>query len=455
MKQIWNPILPLHDYIHGVEAHVFGGRIYLFGARDKEGAASYSMLDYVLYSAPVHDLADWRKEGVIFSAKQDPMYDKDRCYLYAPDVVCGNDGKYYLYYCLQGRCMAASSPGVISVAVSETPNGKYTYLGTVRQRNGMVYEGNHVSDPAVINDDGVIRLYIGSSRFSDKDIKPITFTLAPDMLTISSEVRTIYPDSAEHPFYEAGSIRKINGRYCYLYSSSQNHELCYAVSDDPDRNFEYRGVVISNGDIGYKGRSETKRLAMTGANHGSIEKIAGDWYVFYQRNTHRSAYSRQCCAEKIKISPGVYIEQVQMTSCGMNNRPLEADGVYPAAIACNLTNGSMPHLSDGMERKNYPSISDSSNERYVTAISNGTTVGFKFFRFHDPCELVLKVRGTANGYMIVSNDKGAVSNTHISFVYPTWQEAYIPCPMVGENAVYLTFKGKGKFDLISIGFIKN
>ena len=38
---------------------------------------------------------------------------------------------------------------------------------------------------------------------------------------------------AEHPFFEAPSLRKANGRYYLIYSSTQNHELCYAVADKP------------------------------------------------------------------------------------------------------------------------------------------------------------------------------------------------------------------------------
>lgn len=61
---------------------------------------------------------------------------------------------------------------------------------------------------------------------------------------------------------------------------------------------------MSNGDVGYKGRSFENKLNMTGTTHGSIECIDGQWYVFYHRLTHKSDYSRQACAEKIYIAAG-------------------------------------------------------------------------------------------------------------------------------------------------------
>lgn len=92
--------------------------------------------------------------------------------------------------------------------------------------------------------------------------------------------------------------------YYFIYSSQKNHELCYAVSKEPDRNFEYGGTIVSTGDVGFDGRKEKDRLNVTGTTHGSIEFINGRWYVFYHRLTHASDYSRQACAEPIKNQRG-------------------------------------------------------------------------------------------------------------------------------------------------------
>ena len=92
-KQVYNPFLPLNEYIPDGEPHIFDGRVYLYGSHDEEGGYTFCMNDYTAWSAPVDDLSDWRCEGIIYSAKQDPDYE-NRHFMYAPDVVRGNDGRY-------------------------------------------------------------------------------------------------------------------------------------------------------------------------------------------------------------------------------------------------------------------------------------------------------------------------------------------------------------------------
>ena len=87
-KQAMNPFLPLWEYTPDGEPHIFGDRIYLFGSHDTEGGDRYcSKGDYVGWSAPLDDLSDWRHEGVMYSAEQDPHTRPGVTDLYAPDVV--------------------------------------------------------------------------------------------------------------------------------------------------------------------------------------------------------------------------------------------------------------------------------------------------------------------------------------------------------------------------------
>lgn len=95
------------------------------------------MQDYVTYSAPVNDLSDWRYEGVIYKASQDSRYPNPQ-YLFAPDVVQGNDGKYYLYYCMGGDYGCKGYTGPIGVAVSDSPAGKFKFLGYVKILMGLL-----------------------------------------------------------------------------------------------------------------------------------------------------------------------------------------------------------------------------------------------------------------------------------------------------------------------------
>lgn len=491
-QQVFNPFLPLYECIPDGEPHVFGDRVYLFGSHDKEGGETFCMLDYVVYSAPVDDLSDWRCEGTIYSAKQDPLYCKERPYMYAPDVVRGNDGRYYLYYCLSGDFGHGGYHGPISVAVCDTPAGKYEYLGFVRYPDGTPMKKYVCFDPGVINDNGIIRIYYGTqydyeeqpgfaeneSRIHeemqmfgksreeilgtpDSVMGAVMAIVGDDMLTVTEEPRHIIPyrvkgtSFEEHPFFEASSIRKVGDTYYFIYSSQQNHELCYATSRYPDRDFTFGGTIVSNGDVGMHGRSSADRLNMTGTTHGSIEFINGQWYVFYHRLTHKSDYSRQACAERIAIAEDGSIAQVEITSCGLNGKPLEAKGSYPAVIACNITNGHMPHGSNSIYTDSFPNVNHDGNDRYIAEICDGTLIGYKYFQFEDVRSIRATFRGNAQGVLELSTgiDGEKIGELVVS-PSDAWMDADAPVSVEnGLHALYLTFKGTGLLDMLGFEFL--
>ena len=65
-NQVFNPILPGYEYIPDIEPHVFGGRLYLYGSHDRFGGNKFCLNDYVVWSAPVDDVSQWRFDGVIY-----------------------------------------------------------------------------------------------------------------------------------------------------------------------------------------------------------------------------------------------------------------------------------------------------------------------------------------------------------------------------------------------------
>lgn len=425
-KQVYNPFLPLNEYIPDGEPHVFGDRVYLYGSHDKEGGYTFCMRDYVVYSAPVDDLSDWRYEGVSYKASQDPDYPNPQ-YMYAPDCVQGNDGKYYLFYCMGGDYGYDGYSGTIKVAVSDKPQGPFDYYGQVQYKDGTPMRRYVCFDPAVMNDDGIIRVYYGTQygdeeefgltdeviekecgmfgrtpeeirSYPDSINGAVMLTLEDDMLTVKDEPYHIIPYKVkgtsfeEHPFFEGSSIRKFNDIYYFIYSSWQNHELCYATSRFPDRDFVFGGTVVSNGDVGYKGRLQANKMNMTGTTHGSILNIKDDYYIFFHRLTHKSDYSRQACAEKIIIKEDGSIDQVEITSAGLNGGPLEGIGEYPAVICCNLTNGMMPHGSNTVYKAPFPNVTNKDGELFIGEIDEGTLIGYKYFDLKSVSEVGITAR---------------------------------------------------------------
>ena len=498
-KQVYNPYLPIDTYIPDGEPHVFGDRVYLYGSHDQEGGNAFCLLDYEVWSAPVTDLSDWRCEGISYRATQDPEYGKPNKEMYAPDVVQGTDGRYYLYYAMSG--VTFTSP--IHVAVSENPAGPFQYYGAVKNPDGTTYDRHITFDPAVINDNGNIYLYYGwslgvpeekvkemltmlggtdSVAYKEKLIQTQMMLfgksreeilnepgglmganvvqLGNDMLTVISEPKRIVPGQFDavgtefehHAFFEAASMRKIRDRYYFIYSSQVSHELCYAFSEYPDRDFHYGGVIISNGDIGYKGRKEEERLAMSGNNHGSLECINGQWYIFYHRQTHKTSFSRQGCAEKIAIRKDGAIGQVEMTSCGLNEGPLHTEGTYPAVIACNLTNGNMPHTGIKKAEEILPHVTHTGNCRYIAEITDQTEIVYKYFDFIGSCEIALWIKGTAEGSLKIFAGEQFLSEQRI---HPCkdWKCIRARINAKGVHELRFLYNGKGILNLKEFSFV--
>ena len=471
-KQALNPYLPSYEYVPDGEPYVFGDRVYVYGSHDRFGGKGFCLNDYVCWSAPVDDLGDWRNEGVIYTKMQDPLNVNGKQNIYAPDLQKGLDGKYYLFYALNRST-------VISVAVCETPAGKYEFHGHVSYPDSHICgtkEGEiHNFDPGVfIDEDGRIYLYTGFSPVGlmYKILKKrkrllegsYVIELEQDMITIKGEPKLVLPgprlavgtDFEANAFYEASSMRKIGDIYYLIYSSINSHELCYAISKYPDKDFVYGGVLVSNGDIGIEGN--TKPLNYTGNTHGSMVQIKDEWYVFYHRHTNRNYFSRQGCAERLEMNADGSINQAEITSCGLNGEPLSAIGEYEARIACNLSSKKGTTISKQAKKgNNHPYFTQSGNDReangdqYIANMKDEAWSGFKYFAFNGENEISITVRGKCSGFMIVTTGHGSQQIAKIPVEASNdWKNYSTSMDKIsGKQALYFTFIGKGALDFKS------
>lgn len=429
-----NPYLPFWETVPDGEPHVFGDRVYIYGSHDRLGGISFCEEDYVCWSAPVEEPGVWTCEGVIYKKMQDPLNgapygktlpeigmplgtEENPHLLYAPDVAQGPDGRYYLYYALD-------FVNVISVAVCDTPAGQYEFLDFVRREDGTIPDAGRWFDPAILSEESGNYLYYGfapARKFPGMEqvIFPgaMMVKLAQDMHTIISEPKCVANgiDTAKgtsyeaHPFFEASSIRKLGNRYYFVYSSLQGHELCYGTADTPEGPFAYKGVIVSNGDLGYEGNNLA--VNYTGNNHGGLERIGDRLYIFWHRHTHGTAFSRQGCADAVKILEDGTIPQIEITSCGLHDGPLPAKGAYDSCIACHLTEAdreqvgqvvmsgpgeAVPELPEEM-----PYITEEADETgekglkpYIRNLRTGSAAGFKYFQFEGTeSRITVELRG--------------------------------------------------------------
>lgn len=460
MKQVYNPYLPSYEYVPDGEPRVFNSRLYVYGSHDRFNGTTYCMEPYTVWSCPINDLSDWTCHGMIYDGKEDTLNETKERLMFAPDCI-EKDGAYYLFYGLDNS-------KTISVATSTVPQGPFTFYGNVHHPDGTVWgmkDGDRQQfDPGIfIDDDKKIYLYSGFSStpevverikkkipgsalkgFNLKCDGSWVCQLEEDMLTLKRDYKMIVPGVENsvgtgfegHEFFEASSIRKYNGKYYYIYSSVLSHELCYAMSEYPDRDFVYKGVLHSNGNIGV----DDKPTYYYGNNHGSLVEINGHYYIFGHRHTNKHQYSRQGVAEEIFMNKDGTFNQAEMTSFGLNGRPLKAQGTYPAYIACVLMKDKALLSSEKTDLSRHPAIVQDE----IVDIQDGTVIGYKYFDMEDLKSVSITIKSTGNGTFYVRNEVDGKNIGEILICScDEWTEfkSTVKCDN-GKKALYFVYSGE-------------
>lgn len=467
-EQVFNPYLPSWEYVPDGEPHVFGERVYVYGSHDRFNAPIFCMNDYVCWSAPVDDLSDWRYEGVIFRKNQDPKNPLGLRLLFAPDVTQGTDGRFYLYY-------AFDFYGMIGVAVADKPQGPYAFYGHVHYVDGTIWgrrKGDQFPfDPGVlVDDDGRVYLYSGfytptpaiaSGLRKLKNDGGVVVELESDMVTIKKEPKLLFPKEGPgsypgHEFFEASSIRKDGDRYIFVYSSKNNHELCYAVSNKPDADFAFGGTLVDLGDLYMGSTDESHASNYLGNTHGGMLNLNGQWYIFYHRHTNRHGYSRQACAEKLTRTADGHFLQAEVTSCGLNDGPLAGKGRYEARIACNLWSMQGTGRYDIPNPKkvyaDHPYFTQSGHDRtengdqYIANMRDGAVAGFKYFCIEGATAISIETRGAGQGVMEVSTSPNF---TTLCASIPIGAENAPLKVQDGVHPLFFRYRGEGTIDFVA------
>ena len=372
-----NPVLQPEHHIPDGEAHVMpDGRLYVYGSYDNQKDFYCSDIYRVASTA---DMKQWEVHDIALRAGDIPWYNNPEAPHYPgvdwsrptpfmrermPELVCdspeeqtvkfrGMDippllyapdcayhyGKYYLYF-----CMSDESEGV---AVSDSPAGPF--LNPVQLPCGQI-------DPAVfVDEDGSAYYYWG--QFRARGVR-----LNPDM--VSFDEKGIVQDlvtEEEHFFHEGSSMRRIGDTYYFVFADVERGKptaLGYATGKSPLGPFTYRGIIIDNADCD----------SASWNNHGSIECINGQWYVFYHRCSRGTQLYRRLCVEPIEILPDGTIPEVRMTSQGAGE-PFGSGEKIRAYRACALHGGLYiaPEKDGGEEALMNIGEGDSAAFRYVRA----------------------------------------------------------------------------------------
>ena len=221
---------------------------------------------------------------------------------------------------------------------------------------------------------------------------------------------------------------------------------------------------MSNGDLFLNGNEDESHASnYIGNTHGGLLHLNGKYYIFYHRHTNRSSYARQACAEEIVMDENGMFQQAEMTSCGLNGKPLKGIGTYPARIACNLWSKDGTGRYDCKNTKkafaDHPYFTqdkkdgDENARQYIANMRDGAVTGFKYFEIQHLKYISVDINGKAKGTIYISTDRDfekIIANIEIDINGGRKEMGDVICRLKsGKYPLYFKFHGSGMFDFFS------
>lgn len=373
----YNPLLPCWEHIPDAEPQVYWSkadsewRCYVYGSHDDTGIGSCGF-NYLLYSAPVYDLSDWRYEGEYLTV----MDENGKVHatsgatvgLFAPD--CAYDVNTDTYWMISNEFNAYSVLRVADNPCGPWPEDEGEWFISVKaaydpsiwiDKDSTIYIAGSCMKQ-VYNTYPEIEAAVAADDYkSGMSHIAVLYQLKQDLSDGDGiEAISWFPtaDRSYTPIYEGPSLQgwvDELGRYVYLYVSYDvqsdgtwyNCGLGWMWTDDlmngewhfgennveefyPELDYVIsgnHGNIVSDTSGRYTRDLQTGALAYTefptyayGNNHGGMAKINGVWYCFGHRQTNRTAYSRNMVAGEIKVymdGDTPVIEPFEYTSSGI------------------------------------------------------------------------------------------------------------------------------------------
>lgn len=274
-----NPLLP--GYFADPTIKKFGDTFYLYATTDGVKLASGEPQVWL-----TKDFVNW------YNTEMDLDLPEGLTNCWAPDVMQGDDGKFYYF---MGNCEQGCN---IYAYVSDSPTGPWKSLnqGKAVIPVGMGIEGLPALDAQYFkDDDGSIYAYFGTwcSSFGGLGWAKID---SKDHYTIL-ESGSI-PTSQIPNVFEAAYVLKRNGKYILMYSSGDcrlnTYAVHYAYANSPIGPFTYgsNSPIIQTNTDG----------SVDSPGHHSVLKDGDDYYIVYHRhdNPHTTGGEfRQVCADRL------------------------------------------------------------------------------------------------------------------------------------------------------------
>jgi beta-xylosidase len=281
-----NPIIP--GYFADPTVKKFGDTYYLYATTDGNGGGLGPSQVWVS-----KDFVNWTIM---------PMNWPTTYHIWAPDVMKGKDGRFYMYYC---------EPCKIYCGVSETPRGPWkNYLAadtTVLVKDRFVKNVITLDGQSFVDDDGSTYLYWGTWGIY-KDFGCGVGKLTPDLKSFSKA--QIIPNTQATDFFEAPFMIKKDGIYYFTYSSGSCHDHTYRVQYATSKTGPMGPFVFANNNPILATNADS---TIHGPGHHSIIKEGDKYYIVYHRHNNPQStrgMHRQIAADQLIFTKDGRIEKV-------------------------------------------------------------------------------------------------------------------------------------------------
>ncbi|RKR80482.1 concanavalin A-like lectin/glucanase superfamily protein [Mucilaginibacter gracilis] len=314
-----NPLIP--GYFADPTVRKFGDTFYIYATTDGNGGGHGPSQVWTS-----KDFVNWKMRDMNWPVSN---------YYWAPDVINGNDHKYYMYYC---------QPVDIYGASATSPTGPWTPLlpgGKPMIPNYFVPGVITLDGQTFKDDDGKIYMFWGTwGTYPDHGCG--VGLLNADMHTFSKKAKI--PNTIAKDFFEAPFMFKRKGIYYLTYSSgfceNETYRVQYAMSKKGPMGpfvFGKNNPVLSTSSDG----------TVHGPGHESVIQVGDDFYMVYHRhnNPHSNGgYHRQVCADKILFDTEGNIKKLIPTHTGVG--PLGKPGVKTINLAYRKTVTASSYYND-------------------------------------------------------------------------------------------------------------
>jgi len=290
-----NPILP--GYYADPSILQSNGNYFIYATLDPWGGGTLGCWQSADFKNWTYHVLNWPTKKACTSATSKGAM------VWAPSVVHGGDGKFYMYVSVGSEVWAGTA---------DSPLGPWRNLLGDKPLIPENYKpGFHMIDAeAFIDDDGTAYLYWGSG-LGWKNGRCWAVKLKPDMVTFDGEVHDVTPAS----YFEGPFMVKRNDRYFLMNSTgkttSDTYAVQYAVGDNPFGPF-------SNGRNTPVLVSDKAKNILSPGHHAIFSRDGRDYIIYHRQSIpfDPKLIGRQVCVDEIKFTQEGEIEKVVPTHEG-------------------------------------------------------------------------------------------------------------------------------------------